>query len=160
VQTFVFKLSRSGDDGEKVHLLLESGIRFHTTAFARDKNMIPSSVSMKLRKHLRSKRITDVSQLGVDRIADFSFGSGEAQHHVLLELYAAGNIILTDAAYRVLTLLRVHKDDERGTAVAAGLPYPVQLIRLYDSVSREQLATALAEASDKVVLKRACHPNP
>ncbi len=30
-QTYVLKLARSGEDGEKVYLLLESGARFHTT---------------------------------------------------------------------------------------------------------------------------------
>jgi hypothetical protein len=29
-QTYVLKLSKSGSDGEKVFLLLESGTRFHT----------------------------------------------------------------------------------------------------------------------------------
>ena len=31
VQTYVLKMARSGEDGEKVFLLLESGSRFHTT---------------------------------------------------------------------------------------------------------------------------------
>ena len=31
VQTYLLKLARSGDDGEKVFLVLESGTRFHTT---------------------------------------------------------------------------------------------------------------------------------
>ena len=31
VQTYVLKLAKSGEDGEKVFLLLESGARFHTT---------------------------------------------------------------------------------------------------------------------------------
>lgn len=88
MQTYVFKLARTGENADKVFVLLESGVRAHTTAFMRDKNTIPSTISMKLRKHLKGKRVTDVSQLGVDRIIDFTFGSGEAQHHVLLELFS------------------------------------------------------------------------
>jgi hypothetical protein len=30
-QVYLFKLARSGEDGEKVFLVLESGSRFHTT---------------------------------------------------------------------------------------------------------------------------------
>ena len=30
-QTYIIKLSRSGEEGEKAHLVLESGTRFHTT---------------------------------------------------------------------------------------------------------------------------------
>ncbi len=31
MQTYVLKMARSGEDGEKIFLLLESGSRFHTT---------------------------------------------------------------------------------------------------------------------------------
>ena len=31
MQTYIMKLARSGEDGEKVHVVLESGVRFHTT---------------------------------------------------------------------------------------------------------------------------------
>jgi predicted ribosome quality control (RQC) complex YloA/Tae2 family protein len=47
-----------------VVLLLESGIRFHTTRFERDKADMPSGFSMKLRKHVRAKRLEDISQVG------------------------------------------------------------------------------------------------
>lgn len=138
-------------------LLLESGLRVHTTEYARDKNLAPSSISLKLRKHLNGKRVSAVSQLGVDRIVDLAFGSGQAEHHLLLELFAQGNVILTDHEYRVLTLLRVYKDEEHGTAVSPGLLYPVQNIRLYQTLTKEHLQEALGAATDKVALKRA-HP--
>lgn len=35
VQTYVLKLAKSGSDGEKVFLLLESGTRFHTVQVRR-----------------------------------------------------------------------------------------------------------------------------
>ncbi len=38
-------------------------------------------------------------QLGVDRIVDFVFGSGEAAVHLILELYASGNIVLADSKW-------------------------------------------------------------
>lgn len=31
LQTYLLKLARSGEDGEKIYLVLESGTRFHTT---------------------------------------------------------------------------------------------------------------------------------
>ncbi len=54
----------------------------------RDKSDVPSNFSLKLRKHVRSKRLEAVRQLGVDRIVDFTFGSGESTVHLILELYA------------------------------------------------------------------------
>lgn len=54
----------------------------------RDKSSTPSNFTLKLRKHLRTRRLDDVRQLGVDRLIDFSFGTGPNCHHLLLELYA------------------------------------------------------------------------
>lgn len=44
-------------------------------------------ISLKLRKHLKNRRLESISQLGTDRIVDLQFGSGEAAYHVILELY-------------------------------------------------------------------------
>jgi predicted ribosome quality control (RQC) complex YloA/Tae2 family protein len=74
-QTYLLKLASPGK--EKVILLLESGARFHTTRFGRDKSDMPSAFAMKLRKHIRSKRLEDVRQISMDRVVDFKFGSGE-----------------------------------------------------------------------------------
>jgi predicted ribosome quality control (RQC) complex YloA/Tae2 family protein len=94
MQTLILKVAKSGDDGEKVLVILESGVRFHATEYMREKNMVPESFCMKLRKHLRGKRLVDIAQLGVDRVVAFTFGGGEGEHHLLLELYASVRIIL------------------------------------------------------------------
>lgn len=39
----------------------------------------------------------------------FQFGLGVNAHYVILELYAQGNILLTDSEFTVLTLLRSHR---------------------------------------------------
>lgn len=53
-----------------------------------DKPDAPSNFTLKLRKHLRTRRLEDVRQLGVDRVVDFVFGLGENAHHLILEMYA------------------------------------------------------------------------
>ena len=63
---------------------------------------------MKLRKHIRTKKLEDVRQLGIDRVIDLTFGKGENAYHILVELYAKGNVILTDHEYTILSLLRTH----------------------------------------------------
>jgi predicted ribosome quality control (RQC) complex YloA/Tae2 family protein len=45
----------------------------------------------------------------LDRVVDLRFGSGEASHHIILELYSQGNIILTDRDYVILALIREHQ---------------------------------------------------
>eukprot|EP00580_Thalassiosira_gravida_P012624 CAMPEP_0201646380 /NCGR_PEP_ID=MMETSP0493-20130528/33831_1 /ASSEMBLY_ACC=CAM_ASM_000838 /TAXON_ID=420259 /ORGANISM="Thalassiosira gravida, Strain GMp14c1" /LENGTH=71 /DNA_ID=CAMNT_0048121521 /DNA_START=99 /DNA_END=311 /DNA_ORIENTATION=- len=70
---------------------------------------------MKLRKHLRNLRLENVTQLGhLDRVVDFRFGSGNYAHHLLLELYSQGNLILCDGEYRILGLLRTHEYEVKG----------------------------------------------
>uniref|UniRef100_W8C4S2 Nuclear export mediator factor NEMF n=1 Tax=Ceratitis capitata TaxID=7213 RepID=W8C4S2_CERCA len=96
----------------KTVLLIESGIRFHTTVFEWPKNMAPSGFSMKLRKHLKNKRLEKLEQLGMDRIINLQFGTGEAAHHVIVELYDRGNIILTDNELTILYILRPHYEGE------------------------------------------------
>lgn len=73
----------------KHQVLIESGIRIHTTDWQRDKSIIPSSFVMKLRKHLRTRRLEAINQLGVDRSIDFTFGVEHNATHLLIELYVA-----------------------------------------------------------------------
>ena len=61
---------------------------------------------------MRTKKLEKVEQLGIDRVVDLQFGKGEHAYHILIELYAAGNVILTDHEYTILSLLRSHKFDE------------------------------------------------
>lgn len=56
--------------------------------YMKEKADTPSNFTLKLRKHLRTRRLDEVKQLGVDRVVDFSFGTGEACYHLILELYA------------------------------------------------------------------------
>ncbi|RLN49215.1 hypothetical protein BBJ28_00006339 [Nothophytophthora sp. Chile5] len=127
-KTYILKLHQP--PFPKVFLLLESGVRFHTSKYARDAkagSALPSQFTMKLRKHLRGKRLTALTQLEGDRVVDFTFGHDALQCHLVLELYASGNIILTDGNYNILSLLRTHRFDEN-VKMAVKQSYPVQLL--------------------------------
>eukprot|EP00401_Gymnodinium_catenatum_P082991 CAMPEP_0117617342 /NCGR_PEP_ID=MMETSP0784-20121206/85544_1 /TAXON_ID=39447 /ORGANISM="" /LENGTH=229 /DNA_ID=CAMNT_0005421183 /DNA_START=185 /DNA_END=870 /DNA_ORIENTATION=+ len=80
---------------------------------------------MKLRKHIRTRRLTAINQLGCDRAVDFTFGRGENAFHLILELYVSGNLILTDHEYTIQALLRTHSDSEMQTKVAVKHVYPI-----------------------------------
>ncbi|KAG6975904.1 hypothetical protein JG688_00001900 [Phytophthora aleatoria] len=127
-KTYILKLHQP--PFPKVFLLLESGVRFHTSKYARDAkagNVLPSQFTMKLRKHLRGKRLSALTQLEGDRVVDFTFGQDALKCHLILELYASGNIILTDGDYRILSLLRTHRFDEN-VKMAVKQEYPVHLL--------------------------------
>ncbi|XP_011071357.1 nuclear export mediator factor NEMF [Sesamum indicum] len=147
-KTYVFKLMSSSGvtesgESEKVLLLMESGVRLHTTVYMRDKSNTPSGFTLKLRKHIRTRRLEDVRQLGYDRIILFQFGLGVNAHYIILELYAQGNIILTDSEFTVLTLLRSHRDDNKGFAIMSRHRYPVEQSRLFERTTREKMSKVL-----------------
>lgn len=66
-----------------------------------------------MRKHLKNKRLESLKQIGVDRVIDLQFGSGEATYHIILELYDRGNIILTDWEMTILNILRPHTEGDK-----------------------------------------------
>ncbi|KAF0887578.1 hypothetical protein E2562_002297 [Oryza meyeriana var. granulata] len=147
-KTYLFKLMNSSGitesgESEKVLLLMESGVRLHTTQYVRDKSTTPSGFTLKLRKHIRSKRLEDVRMLGYDRIILFQFGLGSNVHFVILELYAQGNILLTDSEYTVMTLLRSHRDDNKGLAIMSRHRYPVEACRVFERTDFTKLKDTL-----------------
>ncbi len=59
-----------------------------------DKSDTPSNFTLKLRKHLRTRRVEEVRQLGVDRVVDFVFGTGPATYHLIMEMYSQVTSVL------------------------------------------------------------------
>ncbi|XP_054806726.1 uncharacterized protein LOC129309262 [Prosopis cineraria] len=152
-KTYVFKLMNSSGitesgESEKVLLLTESGVRLHTTVYMRDKSNTPSGFTLKLRKHIRTRRLEDVRQLGYDRIILFQFGMGENAYYIILELFAQGNILLTDSNFTVLTLLRSHRDDDKGVAIMSRHRYPTEICRVFERTTAAKLQTALMSSKD------------
>lgn len=86
----------------------------------------------RLRKFLKSRRITGVSQIGTDRIIDFSFSDGA--YHMFLEFFAGGNIILTDREYTIIALFRQVPAGEGQEETKIGLKYTVTNKQNYEGV--------------------------
>ncbi|XP_030834468.1 nuclear export mediator factor Nemf isoform X1 [Strongylocentrotus purpuratus] len=152
-------LIRLGGTDQKVVLLFESGTRMHTTSFDWPKSQMPSNFSMKLRKHLKSRRLTEIKQLGVDRVVDLQFGSDEAAYHVIVELYDRGNVALTDHEYTILTLLRTRKDSE-DVRFAVRERYPVDTARHPDAIpSLERIQEILAAGKPGDNIRKLLNPH-
>lgn len=156
-KTYLFRL-HGGGSSEKVTLLLESGTRFHTTGFEWPKNVAPSGFSMKLRKHLKNKRLEQISQLGGDRIIDFQFGTGDAAYHVLLELYDRGNVVLTDYELTILYILRPHTEGE-SVRFAMREKYPMDRAKKENNeLSEDSLRKIIESAKSGENLRRLLMP--
>ncbi|XP_047536851.1 ribosome quality control complex subunit NEMF homolog [Vanessa atalanta] len=155
-KTYVIRLQRSE---EKSVLLLESANRFHTTQFEWPKNVAPSGFTMKLRKHLKNKRLEKLTQLGIDRIVDLQFGSGEAAYHVILELYDRGNIVLTDFEWTILNVLRPHVEGDK-VRFAVKEKYPLDRAKTsYEAPNADALKEIFGKSKPGDNIKKILNPN-
>lgn len=164
-----------------VLLLVESGARIHTTNFIRDTGAVPSGFCLKLRKHIRTRRLDAVTQLGSDRVLALSFSAaGKPVCNLIVEFYAGGNLILTEPDWAILAMLRMLRrpkemagerpaTDEPGAegvqggggdtggVLTVGDKFPVDGMRVEEKLTREAfdegLAAALAISAARVPLE-------
>jgi predicted ribosome quality control (RQC) complex YloA/Tae2 family protein len=109
---------------EKEFLVLDSGKKIYIIDKFKSDRMLPSSFCSKFRKHLKNKRIESIKQINFDRVVDITIGKEEMEHHIIIELYATGNIILTDKNYVILTLLHIHIYNDNNKVIV-GNKYPI-----------------------------------
>ncbi|KAI3320844.1 fibronectin-binding protein A N-terminus-domain-containing protein [Xylariaceae sp. AK1471] len=134
----------------KKQLLVDSGFRCHLTEFARTTAAAPSIFVQKLRKALKTRRLTAVSQIGTDRIIEFQFSDG--LYRIYLEFFAGGNVILTDNELKILTLLRHVPEGEGQEPQRPGLTYSLENRQNYGGVpplTKERLRGALHTIIEK-----------
>jgi predicted ribosome quality control (RQC) complex YloA/Tae2 family protein len=135
----------------KEQIIIDSGFRCHLTEFSRATAAAPTPFVARLRKFLKTRRVTSVSQVGTDRVIEFQFSDG--QYKLFLEFYAGGNIILTDRDLNILTLLRiVSEKDESQEELRVGLKYSLENRQNMGGVpplTKERLQEALQKAADK-----------
>jgi len=99
-----FLLKFSIPDSKKV-LVLDCGHRVHLTEFERVITQQPSNFVTKLRKHLKSRRLSSIKQVGNDRVLVLEFSDG--LYYLVLEFFSAGNILLLDKEKKILSLQRL-----------------------------------------------------
>ncbi|KAF3033375.1 hypothetical protein E8E12_003851 [Didymella heteroderae] len=131
-------------------LLIDSGFRCHLTEYARTTAAAPSGFVAKLRKYLKTRRVTSISQVGTDRILEFQFSDG--LYRLYLEFYAGGNIVLTDGDLNILALLRNVDEGEEHEKLRVGLQYNLSLRQNYGGVpelTKERIRQGLQKAVDR-----------
>ncbi|KAG7840294.1 hypothetical protein KL942_002245 [Ogataea angusta] len=105
----------------KANLVIESGFKVYLTEFQRPTAPEPSNFVVKLRKHLKSRRLSNIKQVGNDRVVVLEFGDG--MYYLVLEFFSAGNIILLDSDRKILSLFRIVEEHENNDRYAVGVTY-------------------------------------
>ena len=128
--------------------MIDSGFRCHLTSFNRATASAPSVFVQKLRKCLKTRRVTGVKQVGTDRILEISFSEG--LYRLYLEFYAAGNVVLTDGEGVVLSPLRTV--NEENEVVRTGVKYDLSMRQNIEGVpelTKERIKEGLQKAVER-----------
>jgi predicted ribosome quality control (RQC) complex YloA/Tae2 family protein len=144
---FLFKFAKPE---RREQLIIDSGFRCHLTTFARATAAAPSPFIARLRKYLRTRRVTSVAQIGTDRIIDIQFSDG--QYHLFLEFYAGGNIVLTDNELNIIGLLRNVDEGAEHERYRLGLSYNLELRQNYGGVpplTKDRVRAGLEKAIER-----------
>ena len=144
---FLFKFHKPD---HREQLIIESGFRCHLTSYARTTASAPSAFVARLRKYLKTRRVTSVTQVGTDRIIELQFSDG--LYRLYFEFYAGGNIVLTDGDLKVLALLRNVEEGAEHEQLRVGLQYNLSLRQNYSGIpdlTKDRLRDGLQKAVDR-----------
>ena len=150
-KTYLLKLSKPDS---KVLLLRSSPDSLAHDRFARDKGR-SVAFTLKLRKSLHNKRIEAVEQLGSDRVIVLTCGSASGPTTWCSRLYDKGNVLVTDPAHVILTLLRSSKHDS-DSRLTVGDIYPMRSAQEVASVGRDALVEAMRRADGRPRHRGSC----
>ncbi|CCC69395.1 hypothetical protein NCAS_0C04050 [Naumovozyma castellii] len=103
-------LLRFNKPDSKLNVIVDCGLRIHLTDFNRPIPPAPSGFVVKLRKHLKGKRLTALRQVQNDRILVLQFADG--LFYLVLEFFSAGNVILLNEDRTILSLQRIVHEHE------------------------------------------------
>ena len=156
-KTYLLRMQRTE---EKSVVLIESGSRIHETNSVWPKNDAPSGFTMKLRKHLKNKRLEELSQYKSDRIVILKFGMNEVANYLVVELYDRGNILLLDHEFLIIGLLRPRLNDENNKVVVRET-YDLSDYKLKpnQSLTNEKISEIVQNAQPNDTLKKLLIPH-
>ncbi|KIV83246.1 hypothetical protein PV11_05291 [Exophiala sideris] len=145
---FLLKFAKPG---KREQLLVDCGFRCHLTSFSRTAATAPSAFVSRLRKYLKSRRVTGVAQIGTDRVIEITFSDG--QYRLFLEFFAAGNMIVTDAELNVLALQRQVSEGNEEVDVKLGGKYILDVKQNFHGIppiTPERVKESLAKAVERM----------
>ena len=127
-------------------LIIEAGRRIHLTKFPKESPKIPSSFAMLLRKHLEGGKIKAIEQHDFDRVVRLEIERKDGRRFIIAELFAKGNIILTDENFKVIMPLK-HE------YIKPGENYNFPEPRLTPLDLNEQVLYEICRNEDKEIVK-------
>jgi len=120
--TFIFKIRQPSKPA--LHLLIESGRRFHLTSYTYEKPQRPPTFCMALRKYLRNGKVTEILQHEFERLITIKVSTREGDFQFICELFGEGNIMLVGPENKILHALTYRRMRDRNILRGETLQYP------------------------------------
>lgn len=102
-------------------MVVDCGNKLHLSNYDRQTTPSPSNFVTKLRKHLKTRRVTAIKQVQNDRVVVFQFSEG--LYYLVMEFFSAGNILLLDEQRKILSLQRLVSEKENNDRYAVNETY-------------------------------------
>ncbi len=137
--TYRFRFSPGSID-----LIIEIGKRLNITDYRLKAPKKATQPSMILRKHLSNSKLEKIEQVGFDRIVEMTFTNGKK---IIIELFAEGNLILTDDKDKIIFTHRTKEWRDREIRKGEKYTYPPSQLKNPFKVDQEQFKEALSGKS-------------
>ncbi|MFQ6136943.1 MAG: ribosome rescue protein RqcH [Candidatus Hydrothermarchaeales archaeon] len=131
-------------------LIIEIGKRIHLTKSPRPSPKQPSNFAMTLRKYLGNSVITNISQVGFDRIVEIDADGREGRYKLIAELFGEGNAMLVDDDGVIKAVMKPRRFKHRELLGKRVYEYPPSKIDPFE-VSPSQLKELVDESRSDLV---------
>ncbi|MDO5844456.1 MAG: ribosome rescue protein RqcH [Methanocorpusculum sp.] len=145
-ESFGFRLN--GEDKARHLFYFVKGVRAHLVSELPTAPKNPSGFSMYLRKFIEGGKVLSIEQKGIERVLVISIGKGPYEYKLIAELFDEGNLILTDAEYKILNALSQKRFKER--EIISGAVYESTAV-LPSELSFEQFSEIIKSGDADIV---------
>ena len=119
--TVVMKFHKPGTG--RIDLVMQAGIRTHTTQYPIENPIQPPAFPMLLRKRLKGANILNIKQHNFDRVIIITLKK-EQEYKLIIELFDKGNIILLDEENNIIAPLKRKRTNERDISSKKEYEFP------------------------------------
>lgn len=119
--TVVMKFHKPGTG--RIDLVMQAGIRTHTTQYLIENPLQPPAFPMLLRKRLRGANVISIKQHNFDRVIIITLKK-EQEYKLIIELFDKGNIILLDNEDNIILPLKRKRTNDRDISSKKTYEFP------------------------------------
>ncbi len=150
-KTVLFKLHKTNK--APIRIVIESGRRLHSTAYAEESPAEPPPFCMMLRQYLRDAWLVGLEQYEFERIVVLSFNTKTGILRLAVELFGEGNIILINPENVIIQALAFKRMRDRNILHGETFQFPPASGKNPFKTSEDELRSALADAGDVAVVR-------